>query len=316
MERQQQESFEEFRRRLGDVFYPLETRLPRGETFAIADFSSRRAGTFRLTSSALVHDVPIAGERRWRNISPDTPDEFVLISANSSMLAYNQFHRDAEIEPGDLMLLDARNPYRYERRTAGEVVCYHLPGSLVRQVIPTPEDLCALPIRARSGIGAAMRCFADLIWLRSQEIDEDERRSLFGHLAALLPSVMPSAGSTSAPIRLSPIGRARNHIGRHFADPGLKVASVARAVGSSLSRLHELARMEGTTLGAMILETRLEASARALSSAAHAHRSITEIAMDCGFASPAHFSRAFRQHYGASPREFRRDGGVQPKNLS
>lgn len=34
-------------------------------------------------------------------------------------------------------------------------------------------------------------------------------------------------------------------------------------------------------------------------------RSITEIALDCGFQSPAHFSRRFRERTGRSPRQWR-----------
>ena len=36
-----------------------------------------------------------------------------------------------------------------------------------------------------------------------------------------------------------------------------------------------------------------------------AHRTITEIAMGCGFGNSAHFSRAFKAYAGMSPSEFR-----------
>ncbi|WJF89171.1 GlxA family transcriptional regulator [Paraburkholderia bonniea] len=38
---------------------------------------------------------------------------------------------------------------------------------------------------------------------------------------------------------------------------------------------------------------------------------ITQIALDCGFADGAHFSRDFRAKYGVSPREFQRQGGAR-----
>lgn len=44
-------------------------------------------------------------------------------------------------------------------------------------------------------------------------------------------------------------------------------------------------------------------------------RSITQIALDCGFADGAHFSRDFRAHFGIAPREFQRqttDGAATP----
>lgn len=38
----------------------------------------------------------------------------------------------------------------------------------------------------------------------------------------------------------------------------------------------------------------------------NSHSSITQIAMDCGFADGAHFSREFRTRFGVSPRQFQR----------
>ncbi|RKF48359.1 GlxA family transcriptional regulator [Paraburkholderia fungorum] len=42
-------------------------------------------------------------------------------------------------------------------------------------------------------------------------------------------------------------------------------------------------------------------------------RSITQIALDCGFSDGAHFSRDFRAHFGVSPREFQRKSAEELK---
>ncbi|MFY3065586.1 helix-turn-helix transcriptional regulator [Achromobacter xylosoxidans] len=39
--------------------------------------------------------------------------------------------------------------------------------------------------------------------------------------------------------------------------------------------------------------------------------SITQIALDCGFADGAHFSRDFRAHFGQSPRQYQQSHGRQ-----
>ena len=48
---------------------------------------------------------------------------------------------------------------------------------------------------------------------------------------------------------------------------------------------------------------------RSLEDPSQARRSITSILLGAGFSSAAHFSRMFRQRYGASPREWRAHGG-------
>ncbi len=40
----------------------------------------------------------------------------------------------------------------------------------------------------------------------------------------------------------------------------------------------------------------------------NSQNSITQIAMDCGFADCAHFSREFRARFGMAPRQFQRQG--------
>jgi AraC-like DNA-binding protein len=45
---------------------------------------------------------------------------------------------------------------------------------------------------------------------------------------------------------------------------------------------------------------------------AHGGQSITDIALNCGFASSAYFANVFRQHVYCSPREFR-DAAKNPR---
>ncbi len=52
-----------------------------------------------------------------------------------------------------------------------------------------------------------------------------------------------------------------------------------------------------------IVKLRLETALHSM--VVYPHKSIHEIAMDCGFSSPAVFSRAIKSHYGVSPREIR-----------
>ena len=58
----------------------------------------------------------------------------------------------------------------------------------------------------------------------------------------------------------------------------------------------------GATLNQFVKRQRLE---RALTLMSHApKRSLTDVALDCGFGSSCDFSRSFKQRYGAAPRAF------------
>lgn len=98
------------------------------------------------------------------------------------------------------------------------------------------------------------------------------------------------------------IDRAIDLIVRDLAQP-LSLQAVAEAAGFSPFHFHRIfGAAMGETLNQFIKRVRLE---RALSMMSHARRrSLTDVALACGFASSSDFSRSFRQHFGQAPRRF------------
>ena len=92
----------------------------------------------------------------------------------------------------------------------------------------------------------------------------------------------------------------------HLESPDLGPAFVARALGISVSYLHNLFKNSGQTLNSLIIEDRLARCRDHLSSNLYRRYSVTEIAFNVGFRDLSHFSRRFKTQYGMSPRSFRR----------
>ncbi|MCB9896547.1 MAG: GyrI-like domain-containing protein [Planctomycetes bacterium] len=86
-------------------------------------------------------------------------------------------------------------------------------------------------------------------------------------------------------------------------DRPLRLEDLSRAAGFSPFHFHRIFQaLMGETLGQFVKRLRLE---RALSLMAHApRRSLTEIALACGFASSSDFSRSFKQRYDVPPSRF------------
>jgi AraC-like DNA-binding protein len=94
------------------------------------------------------------------------------------------------------------------------------------------------------------------------------------------------------------------HISHTLTDPDLSVASIAHALGCSTRTLHRLSRNAGgESIERSIRRLRIEKCAELLRTA-QAGR-ITDLSLLYGFASPAHFSNAFRAVYGVSPSRYR-----------
>jgi AraC-like DNA-binding protein len=69
--------------------------------------------------------------------------------------------------------------------------------------------------------------------------------------------------------------------------------------------IHKLFETEEVTFSEFVLTRRLAVAHRLLSDRRLAHRSITSIAFDAGFADLSYFDRAFRRRYSATPSEVR-----------
>ncbi|WP_195907863.1 AraC family transcriptional regulator [Microbacterium gorillae] len=93
-------------------------------------------------------------------------------------------------------------------------------------------------------------------------------------------------------------------IRRNLRDPGLSVSRVAAGVGMSERSLSRVfSESGGAGVARTILEMRLTLAHRMLS--APGAPSVQDVALYCGFATAAHFSRVFREHFDTTPAEVR-----------
>lgn len=96
------------------------------------------------------------------------------------------------------------------------------------------------------------------------------------------------------------------HVERHLGDPTLSAASTAAAIGLSTRHLSRVLGETGTGFAQHVLRRRLETAHALLSAPEGAGLGVAEVAHRCGFASPAHFSGAFRRRFEVTASEVRR----------
>ena len=99
--------------------------------------------------------------------------------------------------------------------------------------------------------------------------------------------------------------RAKAIIESHLHDHALNTEKVADLLCISPRYLQDLFHAEQTTVSDWIWRRRLEKSRRDLTDPLRAADSIAQIALACGFADFGHFSRRYKDAFGASPREDR-----------
>jgi AraC-like DNA-binding protein len=99
--------------------------------------------------------------------------------------------------------------------------------------------------------------------------------------------------------------RLKNCILTNLRDPELSITAAAAEVGISTRYASDLMAAEQSSFRSYVQLQRLERCKRELSDPAHAARHISDIALAWGFNDLAHFSRVFKQRFGASPRQWR-----------
>lgn len=159
-------------------------------------------------------------------------------------------------------------------------------------------------------LSGMLRSLADVLL----EIGADELRPIELALTEFLITSLASekqlfglGGAKGA--RTAHLHRICQSIETLLSDPDLSPARVAEEHGVSLRYMQKLFTAEGNSFSNYVRSRRLERCRADLISPQHAQLSISEICFRWGFNSSAHFSRAFREQYGTSPREYRSAGG-------
>ena len=106
--------------------------------------------------------------------------------------------------------------------------------------------------------------------------------------------------------RIMKIGQVIAHMESHF-DENLKIPELARMVGMSDRNFYRFFhRVKGESPLAYLQRLRIAKGARILQTS---DKSVSEVAMECGFNDSNYFARQFRRILGVSPRQFQNGKG-------
>jgi AraC-like DNA-binding protein len=96
----------------------------------------------------------------------------------------------------------------------------------------------------------------------------------------------------------------QKHVADCFTDPDLTVEDVARHLGWSVSKLNRILKARaGTSFTSWWTDMRLDRASRMLR---ETDFQVAQVALDCGFNTPAHFNRVFKERFGITPTDFRK----------
>ncbi len=125
-------------------------------------------------------------------------------------------------------------------------------------------------------------------------------------VANLAAEGAPASRGGAGAARAAHLHRVCQTIETMLADPELTLEKVAEADGISARSLQKLFAAAGQNFSTYLRLRRLERCRLDLTSPMFGSLSISEICFRWGFNGSAHFSRAFKDRYGVSPRDYRK----------
>jgi AraC-like DNA-binding protein len=288
------------------------------DTFVELDCQARAEGSFfgEITTAQCdglyFSNVRSDGQivKRTRTRIRRAREEVMLISLQVQGVGIiAQDGREARLQPGDFACYDSTRPYTLNFDAGFEQLVLHMPREAMVRRIGRTEVWTARRIEAASPVGSLVLPFVR----RTASIVSDVAPATASRLSETCLSLVTAAlgerlgdiagGGTSA--RTALIFRAKAIIESSLHDHALNTEKVAELVSISPRYLQDLFHAESTTVSDWIWKRRLEKSRRDLADPLRACDSIAQIALACGFADFGHFSRRYKEAFGASPRDDR-----------
>lgn len=211
--------------------------------------------------------------------------------------------RTLTLRPAEIAVVDSARPFTIEFPTEVERRLVLLPRRLLEPWLAQVADGPLLIPSRTLCIEIARQTIMQLTDTERTWRDSDCMGAAEA-LSGLLRGAFDEANAelnTPAPLQIAAI---KQELKRRMHEHGLTPAAVARAFNISVRTLHRLFEVDGQSFTRYLQSERL-ASARTLIERGGPALTLTQIALDCGFSHPAHFSRSYRVRFGESPRDTR-----------
>lgn len=243
----------------------------------------------------------------------NSQDAYFAVMLLSGDYLLEQNGREVLLQPGDMTIYDATRPHRIHCPDEFSKLIISIPRAVLRDRVAGIDRCTALRIPGAQGIGCVAANFLRSSAIHADQLQAQEFSSISSQALDLLTLAITSVRPVNFNLSRSQsasLNRIKALVEQKLRDTDLDTNVVVRNTGLSARYINYLFADEGTSLMRYVWKRRLENCRKDMLNPAYRGHRLSDIAFRWGFNDTAHFSRAFKQQFGCSPREFRQQNTV------
>jgi len=258
-------------------------------------------------SLAFIRSTSTQVNRSMQLVQPSEAAYVQIVLQQEGSMEFEQGRDAAVIRSGQAFICDTARPYATRLSEGACFSVLTLPHAVLPGWSGISHAVCGQPLPDATSVLAAQGALSALL------------RAPGGAGSASVPLVMQAVQSMlscalhrCAAMPAQPdrdtgrFQRVRDYIQDRLDDPDLGPDRLAEVLHMSRRAMYLLFKQHQTSPAALIQTMRLDACREALSDPNRRDHSITAVAGDHGFADLTTLSRAFKQRFGLSPNDWRR----------
>lgn len=297
-----------WRHLMNDAFGPLEIHPSPEGAFSGSVRAVKRAD---LQFNELSYSGQIL-ERTSRNADKLGEEYYTFGRPTSGPLYIKKKNIEYVLEPGCIYLTDQSVPYMAQAKDIPyQSISISIPRSALALREPNLSPFYTLQLgdenpRAQLLSGYMDQLMAGLFHWSDVEISGLANKLLDMIVVLMVHEEKSLTSATERSVRQAQHECAMTYIKSHCHNPALNAAEVAASCGLSVSYVDSLFKGNQLSIEESIHNERLIKGHALLSSAAHRGKSVSQLAYQAGFSHAGHFSRLFKERFGISPADFRK----------
>lgn len=253
--------------------------------------------------------LPMSGYRATSHISKSSSNYFGVLLVVDGQERITRAGKETTLNPGDLCIWSNEEELSFKVTGNFKKTSLIIPEERIRDLIPWPEDFSWARIPNTNAMSSIMANQIKMLCSNLEDIPEKCAKPIIENTLELLRITISgqeyrSLGSLPQETVLRKI---LDFIEENLCDPRLSPTMIASVFGISSRYVYTLFKGKDKSISTWIRERRLIKCKGDLSNPALNRHTITDLALKWGFNDSAHFSNVFKNQYGVSPRELRKN---------